>query len=86
MAKVGVGDVDGGELGGFLVIRTTCRLDKTQWHKWYAWHPVWTREELHGTRYCHTMYWLMWLERRRFGCYGGYAYEHRLPVKDSCGC
>lgn len=67
------------------MIRTNCRQDIFEWHKWFAWHPVNTKRVKMGSRYCWTTFWWVEIERRAISdgwdsdgwdsCY----WEYRLP-------
>lgn len=45
-------------------IKTICHPDPCQWHRWFAWHPVWFGTEAKGDRICNTRAWWVYIERK----------------------
>ena len=37
---------------------------KREWHRWYAWHPVWTYGPVAASGYRSCCHWLEYVERR----------------------
>ena len=52
------------------------RLER--WHKWFAWHPVYTEQEAYV--------WLQTIYRQRvyddYGCYNRYSLDATIPVAE----
>ena len=36
----------------------------SEWHIWYAWHPVWIYGLVENGEYERCVHWLSWVERR----------------------
>lgn len=51
------------------------RINKAEWHGWYAWHPV---------RIGDHLIWLEWVLRKgehfEDSCGGGWSYEYDTPA------
>lgn len=61
------------------MIKTKCYQDSSQWHEWFAWHPITIRLGLQGSRYCCTKVWWEKIERKSvYTRWGGYCWDYRL--------
>lgn len=56
-------------------------IDRTCWHRWFAWRPVTIRLKKEGK--CAPWRWLIvwwvWIERQQHDSWGDSWWEYRLP-------
>lgn len=64
-----------------MSIKTRCWQDRTQWHRWFAWRPVWFNYRTTGTRVCETRAWWVYVERKVYHGWDGSLWDYR-EVKD----
>lgn len=60
------------------MIRECKHQDHSQWHRWFAWHPVTTEWELEGAVYRSKWIWWEWVYRRFYNSWGGLDWEYKL--------
>lgn len=63
-----------------MAIKHMCRWDKHEWHRWFAWRPVYDKMAKLGPNYYFDRYWWIWVERRRiYVGWVGPMWRYRVP-------
>jgi len=53
------------------MVKKVCYPDKSKWHRWFAWYPIYIGPTHTETHYCYHKIWWEWVERQVYNSYDG---------------